>query len=131
MSRSAATGPAGAARPCAAAALALLSVLPRAGATADAVDRAELERVLALPADPAYGEYLAGTCAGCHAPDADGAGAIPAVHGLPAERLARALLEYRDGTRADPAMGAIAASLGDAEIAALARRLSRAAGTAR
>ena len=115
---------------CAAAtlALALALGLPRAGAAADA---AELARVLALPDDPAYGAYLAGTCAGCHAARSDGAGAIPALRGLSAERVARALLEYRDGTRADPAMGAISSSLGEREIAALARHLERARDRAR
>jgi cytochrome c len=74
-------------------------------------------------ADTAYGEYLAADCATCHRPDG-GNGTIPSLQALPYDTLIAALKEYRDGTRANPAMQAVARSLGDEEIAALAAYFS-------
>ena len=90
-----------------------------AGASADAD---EIAAVLLLSDDLAYGEYLAGECAGCHSNATDGA--VPVVNGLPAERVVQALLEYRDGTRDNTTMGGIAAPLADEEIAVLGHYLA-------
>ena len=70
-------------------------------------------------ADAAYGEYLAAECATCHSPDG-GNGSIPPLQVLPYDVFVEALREYRDGTRANDTMRAVARSLGDAEIEALA-----------
>jgi cytochrome c len=74
-------------------------------------------------AEAAYGAYLAAECAACHRPDTAG-GAIPSLHRLPYDRLVAALEAYRDGTRVNPTMQAVARSLGDAEIEALAAYFS-------
>lgn len=73
--------------------------------------------------DPAYGEHLAAECVACHRPDG-GAGAIPGIVGMPYDAIVRALLEYRDGTRDDPAMASVARGLGRQEIEALAAYFS-------
>ena len=72
--------------------------------------------------DPAYGAYLAAECRACHG--ADAGGAIPPLTKLAPEQLAVALAEYRDGRRDNPVMQAVARSLGEAEIAALAAYLA-------
>ena len=87
----------------------------------------ETERVLALSSDVAYGEYLAGECASCHAADpADRRvdGAVPIIHGAEASLIARALLEYRAGIRPNATMGNIAGALNDEEIAVLSHYLA-------
>ena len=72
--------------------------------------------------DAAYGAYLAAECASCHT--GAGGGGIPSLHGLPPERLAALLADYRDGKRTNPAMQAVARSLGPAEVTALAAYLA-------
>lgn len=78
--------------------------------------------ILAIDADPAYGEYLAGDCVTCHR--AAGSAGIPPIAGLPADYLATALVEYRLGVRDNDVMVTRAAALGDEEIAALAAHFS-------
>lgn len=78
--------------------------------------------ILAIDADPAYGEYLAGDCVTCHR--AAGSAGIPPIAGRPAGYLAAALVEYRLGVRDNAVMAARAAALGDDEIAALAAHFS-------
>ncbi len=87
-----------------------------------AADTVEATRVLALSDDVAYGEYLAGECAGCHSGSA--VGAVPVIAGLPADYAVLAMLQYRDGTRDNTTMGGIAAALGDEEIAVLGHYLA-------
>lgn len=69
--------------------------------------------------DPAYGEYLSGTCVTCHGSGGAGNG-IPSIDRLSYEYFMAALKEYRDGIRANAAMVSVARGLGDEEIAALA-----------
>jgi cytochrome c len=76
-----------------------------------------------LAADAAYGEYLAAECVTCHGADAANA-SIPPLRSLQYEDVVAALKEYRDGSRANPAMQSVARSLGDAEIEALAAYFS-------
>lgn len=96
------------------------------GAGAAAADEAgeATARILAIEGDPAFGEYLGGECATCHRPSADAA--IPAIHGLDAEHIVSALVEYRMGIRDSDVMRLMAARLADDEIAALAAYFSRA-----
>jgi cytochrome c553 len=68
----------------------------------------------------AYGEYLSGECVTCHRLD-DGAAEIPPIYGWPEDRFVETLTMYKQGTRANAAMRNVAASLGDEEMAALAR----------
>ncbi len=79
--------------------------------------------VLAVAADPAYGEYLAGDCVTCHRASgaADG---IPPIAGLPVEHLVKALVEYRLRIRDNEVMTVRAARLSDDEIAALAHHFA-------
>ena len=69
--------------------------------------------------DVEYGAYLAHECTTCHRQSAAG-GAIPSLVGLPAEKLAQAMRDFRSGARDNPAMRTVARSLGDEEIEALA-----------
>lgn len=68
----------------------------------------------------AYGEYLSGECLTCHRLDEHTSG-IPAIFGWPEERFIETLLLYKHGSRDNAAMRNVAASLGDEEMAALAR----------
>jgi cytochrome c len=78
----------------------------------------------AAPADDlAYGAYLAAECFTCHAEEASTEG-IPSLQELPTDRLAAVLSAYRDGSRPNPVMQAVARALGPAEVAALAAYLS-------
>ncbi|SMY06552.1 hypothetical protein [Flavimaricola marinus] len=73
--------------------------------------------VLAIEGDPAYGEYLASECAGCHR---SGSGNVPAIDLLDGEYFITAMHEYRARARTNETMRLIAARLTDEEIAALA-----------
>jgi cytochrome c553 len=68
----------------------------------------------------AYGEYLSGECLTCHRLD-DNAGQIPAIFGWPEDKFVKTLTMYKQGMRENAAMRNVAASLGDEEMAALAR----------
>ncbi len=93
------------------------------GATPAGAGDAEVDRVLALPADLDYGAYLSAECVTCHRVSGHAEG-IPALVGRAPEHLVASLLAYRAGNGADPVMRAIAARLGDEEIAALAAHFS-------
>ena len=82
-----------------------------------------MDRPGGLAANAAYGEYLAAECATCHSPRNPN-GTVPPLQHLPYDKFVAALKEYRDGTRANLAMQAVARSLGDAEIEALAAYFS-------
>lgn len=68
----------------------------------------------------AYGEYLSGECLTCHRLD-ESAGQIPAIFGWPEDKFVEILAMYKHGARENAAMRNVAASLGDEEMAALAR----------
>lgn len=87
------------------------------------------QATLAASKDPSAGAAIttkgkgaAVACAGCHG--ADGVPAVgtpfPRLAGLPVEYVAKQLLDYRDGSRANPTMAPIAKALTDADIASLA-----------
>jgi cytochrome c553 len=69
------------------------------------------------------GEQIAAVCASCHRLDG-GDRFIPSIVGLGEDRLTRAMLAYRLGERPSHIMQAIALSLSDEEIAAVARFLA-------
>ena len=78
----------------------------------------------AAPADDlAYGAYLAAECLSCHAEETS-PDVIPSLRALPSDRLDAVLSAYRDGSRPNPVMQAVARALGPAEVAALAAYLS-------
>lgn len=79
--------------------------------------------VLAIEGDPAYGEYLASECAGCHQ---DGSGGIPSIKGMDHVYFVTAMHEYRARSRENETMRLIAARLTDEEIAALSAYLQNA-----
>ncbi len=76
----------------------------------------------------AVGEALLGPrhCTSCHLPSLEGREQMPRIIGQREEFLARALTEYRDGSRvgADPQMNGAVQGLTDAEIAGLAHYLA-------
>ena len=84
----------------------------------DQID-AKVEAIMAIDGDPAYGEYLGGECATCHRRSAPAEG-IPQISGLDEHHFVRAMVEYREGVRANEVMRTTAARLSDEEIAALA-----------
>ena len=72
-------------------------------------------------ADAAKGKAKAGMCAGCHG--ADGKATIPTYPHLAGQNsayLEKQLKEFRNGTRKDPMMNALAKQLSDDDIANLA-----------
>ena len=69
------------------------------------------------------GGQIAAVCASCHRLDG-GDRSIPSIIGLGEDRLTRAMLAYRLGERPSHIMQAIALSLSDEEIAAVARFLA-------
>ena len=88
------------------------------------VDEAEVQRVLNVSQDIAYGEYLAGECASCHSATVASGSNVPVIHGAKADYLVRALLEYKTGVRENTTMKSVAEVLGDEEIAVLAYYLA-------
>jgi cytochrome c len=77
---------------------------------------------LAMAGDTAYGEYLATECVTCHARAGK---AIPAITGRDRTEIIVALYAFKAGARTNQTMQTVAASLGDAEIAALADYLAQ------
>lgn len=65
------------------------------------------------------GAQLAAMCASCHRLDGRDKG-IPSIVGLDKERLAGAMAAFKSGVRSSQIMHAVALSLSDGEIAALA-----------
>jgi cytochrome c553 len=60
-------------------------------------------------------------CAGCHGPDGISTNPLwPNIAGQKEQYLIKALKEYRDSTRAEPSMSAMAQALSDREIDNLA-----------
>ncbi|MBX2882373.1 MAG: hypothetical protein KTR32_20660 [Granulosicoccus sp.] len=83
-----------------------------------------VDQILQQSPDLDYGEYLASECAGCHNPEGDTSSSVPVIHGLNAEKLVQALVDYREGERENSSMQDVASNLGNEEIAALAAYLS-------
>lgn len=79
----------------------------------------QIDKILALDADPDYGEYLASECLTCHS-DKGTTAAVPPIKGLPAAYFLNALLEYKSGARDNQVMKLMAGNLGDDELGALA-----------
>ena len=76
---------------------------------------------VANAADVAAGKAKAGLCIGCHG--ADGISVIPMYPNLKGQKAmytAKQLKAFRDKTRADPVMAALASGLTDADIENLA-----------
>ena len=69
------------------------------------------------------GAQLAAMCASCHRLDGRDKG-IPSIVGLDKERLAGAMAAFKSGARSSQIMHAVALSLSDGEIAALADYLA-------
>lgn len=90
---------------------------------AAASSNAEVDAVLALEADPDYGEYLAGECLTCHKPA--GSDNIPAIHGQDPALIIGALIEYKNKTRENETMRSVAGALGNDEMAAIAAYFSK------
>lgn len=81
-------------------------------------------------AGSAQAPAITAMCAGCHAIEGYRSSfpevvRVPRIQGQPAAYLEAALRSYRDGSRRHPSMGAVARSLSDAEIAALAAHYAR------
>jgi len=79
----------------------------------------KVDEILAIEADPAFGEYLGSECLTCHQPGITSE-TIPVVHGREAAEIIAALLEYKHEIRENTTMINMAKNLGDDEIAALA-----------
>jgi len=104
--------------------LCLLSVsLSNSANQNNSINDVEVDRILAVSQDIAYGEYLAGECASCHSATDASAGNVPVINGVSAGYLVRVLLEYQTGVRDNTTMKNVAGALGDEEIAALAHYL--------
>lgn len=74
-----------------------------------------------LAGDAAAGKAKSATCAGCHG--ANGVSAVPTypnLHGQKEAYLVKQLKAFKDGSRKDPTMNAMAAPLSDADMANLA-----------
>jgi len=71
--------------------------------------------------DARAGEHDAGMCAGCHSIDGNALNPnIPSLAGQPAEYLAKAMKDYRDGRRGDPMMADVIRNIQDETIVNLA-----------
>ena len=75
----------------------------------------------AMAGDVAAGKAKSATCAGCHG--GNGVSMVPMYPNLAGQKemyLVKQLKAFRDGTRNDPTMGAMAKPLSDADIDNLA-----------
>ena len=66
-----------------------------------------------------YGEYLSGECTSCHRLDGAGEG-IPSIVGWEPELFIEKVKSFKTGDRENPAMVAVARSLDDEQLKALA-----------
>jgi len=84
---------------------------------------------LLLPATALATDYraamLANPCAGCHGPDGDSPGSIPALKGLSAEEIASSMKAYKADRRKGTVMNRIAKGYTDEEIDLMAGYFSR------
>jgi cytochrome c553 len=80
---------------------------------------------IASAADAAAGKTKAVTCAGCHGPN--GVSAVPLYPNLAGQKeayMVKQIKAFRDGTRTDPTMNAMAKPLTDADAENLAAYFS-------
>lgn len=80
---------------------------------------------IAAAGDVAAGKAKAATCAGCHG--AAGISAVPTYPNLAGQKeayLAKQIKAFREGTRTDPTMNAMAKPLTDADVANLSAYFS-------
>lgn len=73
---------------------------------------------VAIAADAAAGKAKAATCAGCHG--AAGISAVPLYPNLAGQKeayMTKQMKAFKDGTRKDPTMNAMAKPLSDADMA--------------
>jgi cytochrome c553 len=85
-----------------------------------AVALATTANVALSAGDAAAGKAKAATCGGCHG--ANGVSAVPTYPNLAGQKeayLAKQMKAFRDGTRTDPTMNAMAKPLSDDDIANL------------
>ncbi len=78
----------------------------------------------APPINTAASSNMANNCFTCHGPDGRSPGAIPSLHGWPADALARTLKDFKAGTRPSTVMGRQAKGYSDAEIEALSNYIA-------
>lgn len=69
------------------------------------------------------GKEKAGMCLGCHGNNAQGTGMVPKLAGQQPQYLAKQLADFKKGARKAPQMNAMAQSLSDDDIKALAAYL--------
>ena len=89
-------------------------------AVLSAVTLAASANVALAAGDAAAGKAKAATCAGCHG--ANGISAIPTYPNLAGQKeayLTKQMKAFKDGSRKEPTMNAMAAPLSDADIANL------------
>lgn len=67
---------------------------------------------------------LSHSCAGCHGTDGKSPGAIPSIHGKSSEFIAKALQEFRAGTRSSTVMERHARGYTDEEIQLIAEHFA-------
>lgn len=79
---------------------------------------------VAAAEEPVDIEILAGTCAGCHGAELQGAGAVPRLRGHGSDYLRFTLQSFKSGERAATVMDRLARGYSEAEIEALAQHLS-------
>ncbi|OFZ99132.1 MAG: hypothetical protein A3H35_10980 [Betaproteobacteria bacterium RIFCSPLOWO2_02_FULL_62_17] len=72
------------------------------------------------PGDQAAGKTAATACAGCHGEAGVSSGSAPSLAGQDAQYFLAAMRAYKDGSRADPAMKAPAASVDESMVKNLA-----------
>lgn len=70
--------------------------------------------------DAAYGEYLSGPCFACHQRSGEARGGIPPIIGWPEAQFVAVMHAYREGARENAVMRAIAGTLNDEDLLALA-----------
>jgi cytochrome c553 len=66
--------------------------------------------------DVAAGQAKAAMCAGCHGDKGQGVPPSPALAGKPEADQVKALKDFKSGTRSNPMMSGIAATLGDQDM---------------
>ena len=70
--------------------------------------------------DAAAGKAKAALCSGCHGEKGQGVPPNPALAGKPEADQVKALKDFKSGSRANPVMSGIAATLSDADMENLA-----------
>jgi cytochrome subunit of sulfide dehydrogenase len=89
-------------------------------ATLAAAAPAALAQAAAPAIDMRAAAYLAANCANCHGTSGRSTGAMPALAGVPAANIERAMRDFRDGKRSATLMHQLAKGYTDEQIAAMA-----------